>query len=171
MLFGCGVVLFSEQQHATKRTSNSWDSDEALGSRQHLHPNLTVTAAKSLKSDKLAMARKKMTAENSQGAAGQTTRDSIPQRKRRNTKTAPGDDNSSTMIHVDAHRGYFYAQAKPNTHVEEDQSEGGKVCGCLVNAIDGTRQAASAWQEEVEKALHGVNIKPGASSPRVFPLK
>ena len=43
---------------------------------------------------------------------------------------AADDNNSSVMIHVDVHRAYYHAQAKPNTHVEvpdEDQFEGGKV--------------------------------------------
>ena len=60
------------------------------------------------------------------------------------------------MIHVDIHRAYFHAQAKPNTYVEVpdgDQPEAGKVCGCLVKEMYGTRQAASAWEEEVKKAM------------------
>ena len=78
------------------------------------------------------------------------------ERVRRDTKTAFDDDNRSAMIHVVAHRAYVYTKAKPNTHVdvlEEDQSEEGQVCGCCVKAMYGTRQAASAWQEEVEKAM------------------
>ena len=57
------------------------------------------------------------------------------------------------MIHVDVHRAHSSAQAKPNIHVEvseEDQTEEGKVRGCLLKAMHGTRQAASARQEEVE---------------------
>ena len=34
---------------------------------------------------------------------------------------------------------------------DEDHTEEGKVCGCLVKAMYGSRQAASAWQEEAEK--------------------
>ena len=33
---------------------------------------------------------------------------------------------------------------------------------------DATRQAASAWQDEVEKAVREVNMNPRASSPYVF---
>ena len=33
---------------------------------------------------------------------------------------------------------------------------------------DATRQAAPAWQEEVERAVREVNMKPGASSQNVF---
>ena len=63
--------------------------------------------------------------------------------------TAPGDDNSSTMIHVDAHRAFFYAQASSNTYLEvTDVTKRGKPrCGrCLGKATYGTRQAASDWQ-------------------------
>ena len=72
---------------------------------------------------------------------------------------------------MDVHRAYSQAWTKPNTHVEvplEDQLEGGKVYGCMVQAMYGTRQAASAWQEEVEKALRKGNTNPGASSPCFF---
>ena len=75
------------------------------------------------------------------------------------------------MRHVDVHSAYFHAQANPNTHVEvpdEDQLEEGEVCGCLVQAMYGTRQTASAWREEVEKVMRNVNMNPGASSPCVF---
>ena len=61
--------------------------------------------------------------------------------ERKDTRTAPGDDNSSIMIHVDVHRAHSSAQAKPNIHVkvsEEDQTEEGKVRGCLVKAMHGT---------------------------------
>ena len=53
---------------------------------------------------------------------------------------------------------------------EEDHfnEENVRLRGCLVKATDGTRQAASAWQEEVLKAMPEVNMNPGASSPCVF---
>ena len=89
------------------------------------------------------------------------------EQERRNAKPALDDDNSSVMIHVDVHRAYFSAQVGPNTYVEvpdEDQTEEGKVCGCLVKVMYGSRQAASAWQEERKKAIREVNMHRGASS-------
>ena len=50
-----------------------------------------------------------------------------------------------------------------------DASVGGtELGGCLVKAMYGTRQAASAWREEVEKAMRQVSLHPGVSSPCVF---
>ena len=63
-------------------------------------------------------------------------------RERRGAAIAPGDDNRSIMIHVDVHRAHLYAHAKRNTYVEVPD-EGGQVCGSLVKAMYGTRQAAS----------------------------
>ena len=65
------------------------------------------------------------------------------ERERRDTKTAPGHDNGSVVIHVDVYGACHCAQAKPNTHVEvpeEDRTEEGKVCGCLVGFGDGSKQ-------------------------------
>ena len=47
----------------------------------------------------------------------------------------------------------------------KDQAEGGQVCGWLVKTMHGTRQAASAWQEEMEKAMRAANMSPGALLP------
>ena len=49
--------------------------------------------------------------------------------------TAPADDNSSIMIHLDMLCACFHAQARPNTYMEvpdEDQTEEATVCGCSV---------------------------------------
>ena len=57
------------------------------------------------------------------------------------------DCYSSVMFHVDVRRAYFYAHAKPETHVEmpeEDRTGEGRVWWYLIKAMHGTRQAASA---------------------------
>ena len=42
------------------------------------------------------------------------------------------------------------------------------MCGYLVNVMYGTRQAASAWQSEVGKAMCDINMNPGRASPCVL---
>ena len=51
---------------------------------------------------------------------------------------------------------------------EEDQTEEYKVCGRLEKAMYGTRQAAAAWQREVESTMGEIDMHPGISSPCVF---
>ena len=95
------------------------------------------------------------------------------ERERLDTNIAPDDNNSSFVIRVNVHRAYFWAsggQAKPHTHMRgrcqvKDQAEGGQVCGWLVKTMHGTRQAAPAWQEDMEKAMRAANMNPGALSP------
>ena len=41
------------------------------------------------------------------------------EQERRSAQVSPDDHNISIMIHVDVHRAYFCAQAKPDTKVEE----------------------------------------------------
>ena len=79
------------------------------------------------------------------------------ERERRDARVATDDDNSSIMIHVDVHRAYFYAQAKPNTCVEvpdEDQPQGGEVCRCLIC----TERNKQHQQEKVVMCVSGVCV-------------
>ena len=46
---------------------------------------------------------------------------------------------------------------------EEDETEEGRVWGQRVKTMYGTRQSASTWQEEVQRAMCEVNIVPGTS--------
>ena len=51
---------------------------------------------------------------------------------------------------------------------EEDETEEGRVWGQRVKAMHGTRQSASTWQEEVQRAMCEVNIVPGTSFLSMF---
>ena len=89
------------------------------------------------------------------------------EQQRRDKVVNPEDDNCTVMIHVDVHRAYLYAHAKPETYVElpqEDQTGDARVRGYLIKAMYGTRQAASAWQHEVERAMCEINMNPGRAS-------
>ena len=78
-------------------------------------------------------------------------------RDRRDAKIAPDDNHSSVMIHVDVHRVFLDAQAKPNTYVavsDEDQLERGEVCGCLVKATQRgkrLRRGRKRWRRRCAK--------------------
>ena len=75
--------------------------------------------------------------------------------QRRDEMVNPEDES-------DVHRAFFYAHAEPETYVElleEDQTGEVETCGYLVKAMYGPRQAASAWQSEVDKATCEINME------------
>ena len=63
------------------------------------------------------------------------------EQQRRDKMVNPEDDSCTVLIHVDVHR----------------------AC-----AMYGTRQVASAWQHEVEKAMREINMNPGSALPCTF---
>ena len=91
------------------------------------------------------------------------------ERARSDTAIVPGDDHSS---HDTSGRtkGVLLRSGQAKHKLKRCQIRinlSMARCGRLVKAY-GTWQAASARQEEVEKAMREVNMKPGASSPSVF---
>ena len=66
-------------------------------------------------------------------------------------------------------RAYFYALAKRTVYValpEEDESPG--MCGRLVKAMYGTRDAAVNWEDKYRSHLESIGFTSGRSSPCVF---
>ena len=93
------------------------------------------------------------------------------EKQRMDQEEDPESDEATILIHIDVHRAYFNAKAREDTYVEvpvEDQTEEYKVCGLLKKAMYGTRQAASAWQGEVEEAMSEIHMLPGDASPCLF---
>lgn len=82
------------------------------------------------------------------------------------------NENEDWIIaHVDVHRAYFYAKAKREVYVElpiEMQTGAKLQCGMLRRAMYGTRDAASAWQDEYECTLAESEFVQGLASPCHF---
>ena len=70
---------------------------------------------------------------------------------------------------IDIKRAYFHAKAVRDVFVdlpEQDAEEG--MCGKLVYAMYGTRDAAQNWEREYESAFLALGFTQGLSSPCVF---
>ena len=70
---------------------------------------------------------------------------------------------------IDIKRAYFHAKAVRDVFVdlpEQDAEEG--MCGKLVYAMYGTRDAAQNWEREYESAFLDLGFTQGLSSPCVF---
>ena len=70
---------------------------------------------------------------------------------------------------IDVRRAYFQANAIREVYVElpeEDYEEG--MCGTLVRAMYGTRDAAHNWEYEHGRWLESIGFRAGKASPCTF---
>ena len=71
------------------------------------------------------------------------------------------------FIHV--RRAYFHAKARRDVYVElppEDSMPG--MCGKLVKAMYGTRDAAQNWEADYTELMMNIGFQQGRASPCVF---
>ena len=72
-------------------------------------------------------------------------------------------------MHVDVSRAYFYAKALRDLYLQlpsEDRLPGEEdLCGKLVRAMYGARDAAQAWQKEYTQTLEELGFCRGKASP------
>ena len=70
---------------------------------------------------------------------------------------------------IDVRRAYFHAKARRAVYVklpEEDAAEG--MCGRLLKALYGTRDAAQNWEFEYIEFLEKAGFKKGRATPSMF---
>ena len=70
---------------------------------------------------------------------------------------------------IDIRRAYFHSNARRQVCVQlpqEDYEEG--MCGELVKAMYGTRDAAQNWEHEYCDFMHSIGFRRGSASPCVF---
>ena len=70
---------------------------------------------------------------------------------------------------IDVRRAYFHAKARRDVYVAlpaEDNQPG--MCGKLVKAMYGTRDAAQNWEEEYCDTVMGLGFDRGMASPCAF---
>ena len=72
---------------------------------------------------------------------------------------------------IDVGRAYFHARARREVYVnlpEEDNTPG--MCGRLLKAMHGTRDAAQNWECEYVEFLKSLGFKQGQATPCAFVL-
>ena len=77
--------------------------------------------------------------------------------------------NKWKLDSVDIKRAYFHAPAKRDIYVklpEEDKTEG--MCGKLIKAMYGTRDAASNWEQAYTEFMTKCGFKTGCITPCLF---
>jgi len=70
---------------------------------------------------------------------------------------------------IDIRRAYFHSKARREVYVqlpEEDYTEG--MCGRLIKAMYGTRDAAQNWEYEYSEFMNTIGFKRGKASPCIF---
>ena len=70
---------------------------------------------------------------------------------------------------IDIRRAYFHSKARRRVFVqlpEEDAQEG--MCGMLLKAMYGTRDAAQNWEYEYAEFMQSIGFKRGIANPCVF---
>ena len=70
---------------------------------------------------------------------------------------------------IDIKRAYFHSKARMHVFVDlpnEDNEEG--MCGELMKAMYGTRDAAQNWEFEYREFLEGIKFERGVAHPCVF---
>ena len=77
--------------------------------------------------------------------------------------------NQLKLEFIDVKRAFFHAEARREVYVdlpEEDGTPG--MCGKLVKAMYGTRDAPQNWEFEYVGFLDSIGFQPGKTSPCVF---
>ena len=81
-------------------------------------------------------------------------------------------DRSLEIMHIDVTRAYFYADVSRDVYVRlpaEDQAPGEEhLCGKLVKAMYGTRDAAQNWQKKCSEVVQELGFRVGRVSPCHF---
>ena len=81
-----------------------------------------------------------------------------------------GDEKEGiTMDFIDVRRAYLHAKAIRDVYIklpDEDHEEG--MCGKLIKALYGTRDAAQCWEREYVKFMTRIGFVCGKSSPCIF---
>jgi len=70
---------------------------------------------------------------------------------------------------IDVRRAYFHAKARRLVYIrlpEEDNQEG--MCGRLVKAMYGTKDAAQNWEVEYVELMESIGFRRGQSTPCIF---
>merc|ERR1711873_307000 len=78
-------------------------------------------------------------------------------------------DRGMKLDFVDVRRAYFHAKARRDVFVklpEEDAEEG--MCGKLLKALYGTRDAAQNWEFEYIEFLRSKGFEKGKAMPCMF---
>ena len=78
-------------------------------------------------------------------------------------------DSSLDIMHIDVTRAYFYADVSRTVYVKlpaEDQAKGEEhMCGRLIKAMYGTRDAAQNWQKKCAEIAREMGFSVGRVSP------
>ena len=97
----------------------------------------------------------------------QVAKFAVREQRRRDKMANPEEDSSTAMTHVDVHRAYHtHTLCQKHTLSYRKRIRQGK--SECVDIWSGTRQAASARQSEVGKAMCDINMNPGRASPCVL---